>query len=74
METELLREWKKKLAPRLSAITGVNGIGIGLIGLKINIEQESKKVRDAIDDVFEQECPDVPFVVKVVGKITKQKA
>ena len=66
MTATLQREWKQKLGPSLFNIRAVHGISIGQIGLVINLKYEDARAREAIDAVFEKECPDVPYVVRII--------
>lgn len=70
----LMREWKRKITPKLIAIRGVNSVGLGKLGLVVNIEREDQQIIDNIMKVMEREGEDIPFSWKVVGRIVKLSA
>jgi len=65
MSEDEKKEWKRKLAPKLTALDGVSGVETGKIGIIVNIEKNDEAIRQRVMDLLEQEAIDLPYKCKV---------
>jgi hypothetical protein len=70
MDRSLQREWQIKMRQKLIGVVRfVNNVRPGKFGLVIEVEKDTPQIRQAVYNIFEKECEDVPFSFSTVGRV-----
>ena len=67
-----LRIVKKRVSPQLLSLAGISGVGIRGGRLTVYLENDSKAVRQAVDQVVGAAAPGVSVLFVVTGKFHTQ--
>jgi hypothetical protein len=62
---------KRKLSPKVLAVAGVSGIGLGRDKVVVYLEEDSDEARRSVRALVEQEEPGTPLAFEVTGAFRK---